>query len=706
MWRKTAIPIIQQRAVKEKMAKLMNAYTKTKQKIHVHKCSSNDLAYLHELFIISSCKCFVNDFTVGTCCNCLPPNRISENRLLFLIDQKTERKFSLDSYNFEMEVNEHRQPLPCSSLMKEADEKCFSATSTPSAASDTDDGEKENNDPDYFPDKFSSVPHRIILPNSLKELNFDSVFSEAVRFDTGYREVAAIINRTLEVVGAVTNQDKGLVVNKSFIQRGIKRIGKNMSRKWSEENSKNVLQCFFFDGVKTKNRMMVNKNGVILPDNSVVYENIVLVQQPADRYLGFVTTKICTAQVIFGKMQEFFVDNSISLESLIAIGCDGASTNTGVDNGIITKFENYLNRSLHWIVCILHLIDLILRAVATFYYGDTIGPGKYFGKINEDLSNCHTFDIVKFTKVALNNMPHSVESFDKSSLNTDQKYLYEISKAVSTGNLTEHLMNCKPGDLYDPRWTTLASRVLRLYASTETPSLKLIGLVHFIQNVYVPCFFWIKCYPNWTDGARNLFRILSFSRVLPKGVFNIVKERVVWNSYFAHPENVLMSMITDSDSAIRHEGYKLILNTRSNNCMRELVQNVRAFKKPDRLDVHHPEDINQYKYSDVNHYSKMINLNDNSIEITEPPFTSQYTEKQLKYFMDSKDQIIDVPRIPAHSQATELCVQVVKNVVQKYPGKETQDERVKTKIFARSLNPQFKSKSEKKIDYQCYDESK
>lgn len=64
--------------------------------------------------------------------------------------------------------------------------------------------------------------------------------------------------------------------------------------------------------------------------------------------------------------------------------------------------------------------------------------------------------------------------------------------------------------------------------------------------------------------------------------------------------------------------------------------------------------------------------------------------------MESKDQTIDVPRIPAHSQATELCVQVVKNVVQKYPSKETQEERMKTKNFARSLNPQFKSRSRKK----------
>lgn len=72
--------------------------------------------------------------------------------------------------------------------------------------------------------------------------------------------------------------------------------------------------------------------------------------------------------------------------------------------------------------------------------------------------------------------------------------------------------------------------------------------------------------------------------------------------------------------------------------------------------------------------------------------------------MESDDRIIDVPHIPSHSQATELCVQVMKNIVQKYPGKDAQEQRVKTKIFARSLNPQFESKSQKKTEYHCFDE--
>jgi hypothetical protein len=56
MWEKTKIPIVQYKAVKSKMVKLMEVYQKTKQKIHRGKCGAIDLKFLNEFFSISSCK--------------------------------------------------------------------------------------------------------------------------------------------------------------------------------------------------------------------------------------------------------------------------------------------------------------------------------------------------------------------------------------------------------------------------------------------------------------------------------------------------------------------------------------------------------------------------------------------------------------------------------------------------------------------------
>lgn len=56
-----------------------------------------------------------------------------------------------------------------------------------------------------------------------------------------------------------------------------------------------------------------------------------------------------------------------------------------------------------------------------------------------------------------------------------------------------------------------------------------------------------------------------------------------------------------------------------------------------------------------------------------------------------------MPSIPCHSQKTEFYVQIVKNIVSKYLGQESQDERVKGKIIARELSSINQKKSEYKV---------
>lgn len=296
--------------------------------------------------------------------------------------------------------------------------------------------------------------------------------------------------------------------------------------------------------------MPVVKNNKCVSDKSVVYDNIAIVQQPNNHFLGFFSTADSDAETIFLKLLEFFKENEIDLSNLYAIGSDGAATNVGAENGIIRKFEEALGRSLHRIICLLHLLEVILKAVCCFYYGENIVKYKNIGKINENLNNCHMFPVLNFNKVELTNMPVVHHSFESSALNTDQMYLYEIGKAVSNGFVTESLAARKPGDIDGPRWTTLASRFLRLYVSTETPSNKLISVVRLIQNVYIPTLFRIKCFPDWVYGAEHIFNMLMFSQSLSKETFAVVKERVQYNSYFAHAENLLLCMICDKNKEV------------------------------------------------------------------------------------------------------------------------------------------------------------
>ncbi|CAH1113072.1 unnamed protein product [Psylliodes chrysocephalus] len=86
-------------------------------------------------------------------------------------------------------------------------------------------------------------------------------------------------------------------------------------------------------------------------------------------------------------------------------------------------------------------------------------------------------------------------------LSKDQKYLYEISVAISNGILPANLVHCNPGNLCHSRWLTTANRILRLYR----------------------------------------------------------------NGYFAHPENILLAMLGDERKLVREQAVNTIMESRLKN---------------------------------------------------------------------------------------------------------------------------------------------
>lgn len=130
-------------------------------------------------------------------------------------------------------------------------------------------------------------------------------------------------------------------------------------------------------------------------------------------------------------------------------------------------------------------------------------------------------------------------------LSTDQQYLYKIVSAVISGEFPEDLGNKSPGKLSHARWITRANRILRLYVSTEEPSENLKTLATFVVKVYAPSWFLIKNKPSCKDGTRHLFIIIKASRYLPETLKKIIDPVIQRNGYFAHPEGILLAMITD-----------------------------------------------------------------------------------------------------------------------------------------------------------------
>src|SRR5207253_1076375 len=134
---------------------------------------------------------------------------------------------------------------------------------------------------------------------------------------------------------------------------------------------------------------------------------------------------------------------------------------------------------------------------------------------------------------------------DRTDLSSDQKYLLDISRAVSSGECPPDLAYRSPGKMAHSRWLTTANRILRLYVSTAEPPDDLKVLAEYVIKVYVPSWFEIKKFQRATHGARHLHGMIKKSSFLPEEFKAIVHEVIQRNSYFAHSENILLAMLED-----------------------------------------------------------------------------------------------------------------------------------------------------------------
>ena len=93
-----------------------------------------------------------------------------------------------------------------------------------------------------------------------------------------------------------------------------------------------------------------------------------------------------------------------------------------------------------------------------------------------------------------------------------------------------------------------------LYISTSAPLSSLIEIVRYIMTVYVPIWFKVKKNSSFTEGAKHLFEMLRLSQTLSKKSKTIVSKVLQRNAFFAHHENILVSMIHDEEKHIRQQG--------------------------------------------------------------------------------------------------------------------------------------------------------
>src|SRR5215469_12117780 len=466
--------------------------------------------------------------------------------------------------------------------------------------------EDSNNDKDYVEEVEQSE-------NLQNRFAYRNLAITADRFRVSSRAAAALVNAALKDMGLLNESN---LIDRKKVERERKRVGKESVICNKNENMQ--IECLGFDerkdNTKFKNEMEHE-------------EHYVLVKEPGDIYVTHVTPDNGTARCISEDIITYLIDSG-SIDSLKALLCDGAPVNTGKMGGVLRFIEIHLQRPIQWLICLLHANELPFRHVLQKIDGKPTGPQTFQGNIGraiqKDLTKC---SITNFRPV-VSKIKHIPEDI-VMQLSTDQKYLYDMCFSIHQGHVTPLLASKSPGALHHFRWLTTANRILRLYVSEQTPGKPLEDIVCIIMHIYAPGWFWIKSHPKATDGANNFWYLMNLLKGADKEYEVILKHVLQKNSYFAHPENILLGMITDDRKVIRELAVSRIMQAREHNSTE------RAFQLPKTLNF------------DSEDYSLMIDWEREII--TQPLLIKDYSNAEICNIANEPVKT----KFPCHSQGVE-----------------------------------------------------
>lgn len=619
------------------------------------------------LFDISACKCDVLES-----CSCTAERKVPIEERKFLLDQRKHRKMMISS--LDVTATKRSMKIFADRVRREKQFTSSEAsTSTQKSTINEDDilssesssSENVDSDESFAPSK--SEQRSFTRRESRNTTNVQVLAEACDRTGISDRAAALIASSVLQDAGVISEETKSSVIDRNKLRRARKRCRSELQ---AADIVEEPLQSIYFDGRKDK----TIKHDIIdskMYKKTVTEEHIVLMQEPNSHYIGHTSPASGSSANICSSIIDFLQSKNINTNEMIAIGCDGTAVNTGKNGGVIRLLEQNLEKPLQWIVCLLHANELPLRHLIEELDGKSSGPAGYSGTIGKRLSDCEKQPVVQFEVI-----PSEIIEIDSNELSTDQKYLLEIYRAVSSGNCSQDLSCKNPGKMSHSRWLTTASRILRLYISDEEPSSTLVDIVNYIMKVYIPVWFTIKSKPNFSNGAKHFYKMVLSIQELNERTKIIAAKVVNRNAFFANAENILVGMISDEERHIRELGLRRILKARHSG--RPNAQ-IRQFIVPEI-------NLNSKTYYDIINWQKTT--------IHEPPVTQNISDDIITNAIETGNNISDlIPKFPCHTQSVERNIKLVTEASSLVSGNQSRDGLIRSRISNRKKIPRFETKS-------------
>ncbi|XP_060801595.1 uncharacterized protein LOC132902031 [Amyelois transitella] len=669
IWRKASLPTVSfKRVLKlirtyhDKYRGLLKPYQGRKMNKKYQQKIAEFVTESQRLFDVCSCKCkLISE------CTCSKDNRVPREEVSFLLDQRTTRKMMIGGVDLvATEKNIKKFKRHEKELLRK---KEIVDTNQPSCSRSLPDNltiesaSSSNNSVASSP--YQSPKQTAAPPTKKKRLNLPSLALACDRTGVSDRAAAIIASSVLKDVGIITSKDPSAVIDRSKLRRERTKVRSALH----DADRNKSIRGIYFDGRKDKTLVNIQKEGKFYRKR-VIEDHYVILSEPGSDYFGHVTCELGTARGIESSIINHLRTKSVELDKIVVVGCDGTVVNTGFKGGVVRFMEEELNKPLQWFVCQLHSNELPLRHLLLHLDGKTTGPKCFSGPIGSELQKCESMPIVQFTTI-----PSILPEVTRNELSTDQKYLYDVMTAISTGSFSLNLANIAPGPLNHSRWLTTANRILRLYATKTDPEENLVILATFVMRVYGPMWFTIKCNPSCTNGAKHLWQTIALSRYLNAPLKKILDKVIQRNGYFGHPENILIAMLGDNREIIRKLAYQRILKAGAEKTLR-----LRTFKVPS---------LN----FDAKDYTDLITWQD--CKITDPPLTSNLSDEALKEIVKSGlTTCQDIKDFPCHTQAVERCIKLVTEASSAVCGENKRDGFIRARLLSRRQMPNFETKNQ------------
>lgn len=362
IWNKLNIEVIEKKNIIKKLGRILKNYREA------CKRQKNDAKFREyvdsttKIFYIGKCKCQLKTAR----CNC---GKIPDQLHEFMLDQHNERRLTIPEFlPVETEIS---TVLPIPSLHSGASSDPIFQPTASSSEIHTPAVLTNRYTPRYSTPRFAMMCDRFGVSDRLA-----SVLASALFADIQFKD----------------ERGETIIMDKRKVSREREKSRHDILRTNHDGES---LIAFSFDGRKNDS-LTREKINEVYHTTMRKEPHLVVLREPHSSLIGYVNLegKGETSKAKQAELIAFFKSKNLSLENLIAVCSDGEVANTGTHGGVLRFIERYLDRPIHWFICLLHFNELPFRHLYNaIEKSATTGPTRSTGSLAQRIDICNTLQV-------------------------------------------------------------------------------------------------------------------------------------------------------------------------------------------------------------------------------------------------------------------------------------------------------------------------